>query len=100
MKEPVTPQQLERFFKGLELYIHFKGKVIVKVGEAIHSETGETLYLYREFNPKLENWEQTTWARPMGMFLENQPYSNQRRFKPATLQEVVKLLLPIINSNT
>lgn len=96
-KEEVSLSRLESFFKNLPLYLHFKGKIVWKIGEAINTETGVTEYLYREFNPNLENWEPRIWARPMGMFLENVPFTNIPRFKPVTPSEVAKLLYPVIN---
>lgn len=98
MNEEVSLSRLEGFFKGLKLYLHFKGKLVVKVGESIHTETGETLYQYREFNLDIENWDKRIWSRPMGMFLENVPFKNEPRFKPITPAEAAKLLYPVINS--
>lgn len=97
--DEVPLYQIEKWLKDWgNLYVHFKGKLVAKVGEAIHSETGETLYLYKEYVPELEDFHPTqTWARPMGMFLENKPYSNEPRFKPVTPIEAAKLLYPIIN---
>lgn len=100
-KEEVLLSRLESFFKNLPLYLHFKGKIVWKIGEAINTETGVTEYLYREFNPKLKDWEPRVWARPMGMFLENVPFTNTPRFKSVTPSEVAKLLYnhytPVIN---
>ena len=39
---------------GNPIYLHFKGKVVCKVGEAIDSEDGHTNYLYREFDFAME----------------------------------------------
>lgn len=44
-------------------YRHFKGGVYVTCGTATHSETDETLVLYRT-----ENDMQRTWARPLSMW--------------------------------
>ena len=44
-------------------YRHFKGNFYVVEGTATHSETGETLVLYRPAGSK------ALWARPLAMFL-------------------------------
>lgn len=46
-------------------YRHFKGGEYLVVGTARHSETGETLVLYRPVN------ESGLWARPISMFLSD-----------------------------
>lgn len=102
----VSLSQLESFFKNLPLYLNFKGKIVWKIGEAINTETGVTEYLYREFNPNLENWGPNILAIPMVMFLENIPFTHTPRFKPVTPldvaklftpEELAKLLYPVIN---
>lgn len=77
-------QEIAKKFEELTLFQHFKGKIVAKIGEALHTETGETLILYREYNIVLDMFDEKIWARPMGMFYENQPYRLEPRFKPLT----------------
>lgn len=77
-------QEISQNLEGLTLFQHFKGKIVVKIGESIHTETGETLILYREYNIVSDTFDEKVWARPMGMFYENQPYRLEPRFKSIT----------------
>lgn len=102
--EPISKNELlmwlDKLVKstGNQLYLHFKGKVVLKSGESTCSEDGHTNYLYREFkivpgNIFLDN---VLWSRPMGMFLENIPFKDTPRFKQITPQDAVELLYPEI----
>ncbi len=53
-----------RELKVHAVYRHFKGGLYRVEGTALHSETGETLVLYRPLYG-----EGRLWARPLGMFL-------------------------------
>lgn len=77
-------QEISQSLESLTLFQHFKGRIVAKIGEAIHTETGETLILYREYNSVSGTFDEKVWARPMGMFYENQPYKLEPRFKPIT----------------
>ena len=95
----LSEDQIRRFLEsyvkqGNTIYLHFKGKVICKVGESIDSEDGHTNYLYREFDLLMEGWGNILWSRPMSMFLENIPYDLIPRFRPITPAEGAKLLYP------
>lgn len=46
-------------------YKHFKGSVVLVIDEAIHTETGEQLIVYRHENKNI------VYVRPKRMFLEN-----------------------------
>lgn len=47
------------------IYRHYKGNLYHVVGEAIHSETGEMLVIYRALYG-----EYKLWVRPKAMFFE------------------------------
>ncbi|MDT8428346.1 MAG: DUF1653 domain-containing protein [Pseudomonadales bacterium] len=47
------------------IYTHYKGKQYEVIGLATHSETGETLVVYRP-----QYGERGLWVRPLGMFTE------------------------------
>lgn len=106
MNETISKNELIRWIElntkfGHVLYVHFKGKVVLKTGESVCSEDGHTNYLYREFtvtngNISLGN---ILWSRPMGMFLENIPFQNVPRFKQITPVEAAELLYPEILQN-
>lgn len=76
--EPITKNELLRWLNklvnpsGNQLYLHFKGKLVLKTGESTCSEDGHTNYLYRELEviPGNISLGNTLWSRPMGMFLE------------------------------
>lgn len=59
------------------IYRHYKGPLYEVVGTANHSETRETLVIYRALYG-----EYGLWARPESMFLENVTYqeASQPRF--------------------
>lgn len=46
------------------MYRHYKGNEYVVLGIGLHTETGETLVIYRREH------DDTIWVRPMSMFLE------------------------------
>lgn len=50
------------------LYRHYKGKHYEVIGEAKHSETSETLVVYRPLYG-----ERGLWVRPLKMFIEVMP---------------------------
>lgn len=86
---------------GYTIYLHFKGKVVVKQLESTCSEDGHTNFLYREFEITMGtiNLGKTLWSRPMGMFLENIPFQNVPRFKQITPADAAELLYPEIIKN-
>ncbi len=47
-------------------YRHYKGNDYQVLGVATHSETGESLVVYRPLYG-----DQNLWVRPLGMFAEN-----------------------------
>ncbi len=47
------------------VYRHFKGRFYLVLGQAQHSETGETLVVYQPLYGE-SRW----WVRPLSMFLE------------------------------
>lgn len=50
----------------LGIYRHYKGNLYHLMGEAIHSETGELLVVYRALYG-----EYKVWVRPKSMFFED-----------------------------
>lgn len=62
-----------------DLWRHYKGTVYFIEGKAKHSETQETLVLYRPNNHE----EGTVWARPLSMW-HDEIKEGQRRFEPVT----------------
>lgn len=48
------------------IYRHFKGKRVLVVGTAHHTETGDELVIYREPG---DPTKVVTWARPIDMFM-------------------------------
>lgn len=60
----MTEKKTPRVKTGI--YRHYKGKLYHVVGEAIHSETEETLIVYRALYG-----EYRLWVRPKAMFFEN-----------------------------
>ena len=50
------------------VYEHYKGKRYEVIGLARHSETHEQLVIYKAL---YESENNTLWARPKSMFLEN-----------------------------
>lgn len=54
---------------------HYKGGIYTIVGHATHTETGETLILYRAED------DDTTWARPVGHW-NTPPEGHDARFSP------------------
>lgn len=59
-----------------ERYQHYKGKIYVVDGFALHTETNETLVLYHR-----EDETHQTYARPFSMFIEVIDTVGTRRFK-------------------
>lgn len=53
----------QRKMNKFKVYRHFKGRCYLKIGEAMHTETGETLVLYTTFLNQEE-----IYARPKSMF--------------------------------
>jgi hypothetical protein len=64
---------------ALGRYRHFKGGLYEVLGVATHSETGETLVVYRPLYG-----EGALWVRPLAMFIEMVPVGDRRvpRFRP------------------
>ena len=56
---------MERVQAG-SIYQHFKGNLYIIVTEAVHTETGEILVVYRNTADNTK-----TWVRPIEMFLEH-----------------------------
>jgi len=54
----------------LGIYEHYKGKRYEVVGEAVHSETSESMVIYKALYQG-DFPEGTLWVRPLGMFQEN-----------------------------
>ena len=52
-------------------YEHYKGKQYEVIGLARHSETLEELVIYKALYDSEEFGNNTLWARPKSMFLEN-----------------------------
>ena len=73
-----------------DLFLHFKGAVYQVVGLALHTETSETLVIYRNIN------RNQLYARPESMFLsevdhEKYPDIKQKyRFVKVALKNVEK----------
>lgn len=57
------------------LYRHYKGKHYEVIGEAKHSETNESLVVYRPLYG-----ERGLWVRPLEMFIEILP-NGMKRFE-------------------
>jgi len=51
-------------------YCHYKGKEYEVLGIARHSETDESLVIYKALYDSKEFGENALWARPLDMFLE------------------------------
>ena len=51
-------------------YRHFKGTIVEVIGVAKHSETMEDMAVYNHPDPVKGLGENTMWARPLSMFLE------------------------------
>lgn len=51
-------------------YKHYKGKYYLIIGEAIHSETLESLVIYKALYNSKKFGKNTIWVRPKKMFLE------------------------------
>lgn len=54
----------------LGTYEHYKKKQYEVIGEAIHSESGEELVLYKALYELSDLPPNTIWARPKSMFLD------------------------------
>lgn len=104
-EETITRRELEHWLTQISkssdtgLYQHFKGMVVIKTGQSTCTEDGHTNFLYREL--KVEQGmvridHEILWSRPMGMFLENVPFTSQPRFKLLTPYEAAELLYPVI----
>jgi len=59
----------------LGLYRHYKGTIYQVLGLAKHSETLEELVVYK--NTK----DQSLWARPVSMFLEEVEVNGQKQLR-------------------
>ena len=62
---PWNPQVLAAIAERLARYRHFKGNEYQVIGTATHSETGDTLVVYRPLYG-----DQALWVRPLAMFTE------------------------------
>ena len=51
-------------------YRHFKGTIVEVIGTALHSETLEEMVVYKHPDPIKGMGQNTTWVRPVEMFLE------------------------------
>ena len=52
-------------------YLHYKGMEVDVIGIALHSETLEEMVVYSHPDPVKGKDANTTWARPLSMFLED-----------------------------
>jgi hypothetical protein len=52
------------------IYEHYKGKQYEVIGEVFHSETRESMVLYKVLYNSPEFWENTLWIRPKDNFFE------------------------------
>lgn len=75
-------------------YQHFKGKTYSVVGEAKHTENGETLMIYREKNGS------KLWARPSEMFFGSDPQTGRIRFEPLFTHEIKRIGINIGTEST
>jgi hypothetical protein len=67
-----------------DLWKHYKGTVYFIEGEAKHSETEQTMILYRPNNGSTHNDEGAqVWARPLSMWHDDVG-DGKRRFEPVT----------------
>jgi hypothetical protein len=64
-------------------YEHYKGKFYEVIGVARHSETQEELVIYRALYDSEEFGNNSLWARPKSMFLEEVEVDGEKipRFK-------------------
>lgn len=64
-------------------YRHFKGTTVEVIGIALHSETLEELVVYRHPDPIKGMGPNTTWVRPIEMFLDEKEIDGKKvsRFK-------------------
>jgi hypothetical protein len=79
-------------FDGGELYTHFRTRhVYVIVGEAMHTETGMTMVLYRLYSKP----DSQLWARPKDNFREWLLVNDKQvwRFTHSTDEEVLASLM-------
>ncbi len=63
-----------------EVYMHYKGSAYVKVGEALHTETEETLVIYT-------NTDGALFARPKQMFEDSVTINGQTQPRFTRQQE-------------
>jgi predicted GNAT family N-acyltransferase len=68
------------------LYRHSKGKPYLGLGTALHSETGESLVVYRCL---YDNDRASTWVRPALMF-HGMTDDGRRRFEPIARMRIVQ----------
>lgn len=73
---------IDEKYTGCKFYLHFKGKVVMKVGESQCSEDLHINYLYREFDVNFLNWNKTVWSRPKEMFNELVPSISDGKLVP------------------
>lgn len=68
------------------IYKHYKGTKVKVTGEAIHSETMETMVIYIHLE------DGVTWARPKEMFLESVIMNGVevKRFKKIEQEVLIK----------
>ena len=67
-------------------YRHYKGKEYEVLGMALHSETLESMVVYKPLYETPDVPSGTLWVRPSGMFLEmvETEHGHVQRFVPLT----------------
>jgi hypothetical protein len=63
------------------IYRHYKGQLYQVLGHAQHSETLETLVVYRALYG-----EYGLWVRPLAMFIENVEYQGESQARFALIK--------------